>query len=109
MNAVRRIEELDLRSLHKLRLRAKRMRYTIEFTRSLYEVSPERVEEMLEQLGKLQSALGKLNDMASARTILTRIAVEAKADRKSVEPRITSGLSAIIAEIQTIEEGCQSI
>jgi triphosphatase len=107
MKAVRRIEEFDLRSLHKLRLRAKRMRYTIEFTRSLYEVSPERVEEMLKQLGKLQSALGKLNDMASARTILPRIAVEAKTDRKSVEPRITSGLSAIIAGNQERQKSKQ--
>jgi CHAD domain-containing protein len=62
---------------------------------------------MLKQLGKLQSALGKLNDMASARTILNRIAVETKADRKSVEPRITSGLSAIIAGNQERQKSKQ--
>jgi triphosphatase len=86
-----RVEELDLRSLHKLRLRAKRMRYTIEFTRSLYEANPERVEEMIKQLGKLQSAIGNLTDRASAKTLLSRIATEAKADPKSVKLAITTG------------------
>ena len=114
MKAVGRIEELDLRSLHKLRLRAKRMRYTIEFTRSLYEVNPKRVEGMLKQLGKLQSAIGNLTDMASAKTLLNRIAMEAKADPKSVKLTITSGSTAIAGdrkatEIQAIEEGCQSV
>jgi CHAD domain-containing protein len=98
MKAVRRIDDLDLRRLHKLRLRAKRMRYTIEFTRSLYEVGSKPIEGMLKQLGRLQSALGKLTDMASARTILSRIAVEAKADPKSVKLRITSGLTTIAGD-----------
>ena len=98
MKAVGRIDELDLRSLHKLRLRAKRMRYTIEFTRSLYEVNPERVEGMLKQLGKLQSSLGKLTDMASARTILSRIALEAKTGPKSVKLGITSRLNTIAGD-----------
>jgi triphosphatase len=98
MKAAKRIDDLDLRRLHKLRLRAKRMRYIIEFTRSLYEGSYKRIEGMLNQLGKLQSALGKLSDMASATTILSRIAVEAKADPKSVEPRITSGLTTIAGD-----------
>jgi triphosphatase len=98
MKAVRRIDDLDLRRLHKLRLRAKRMRYTIEFTRSLYEVSYKRIEGMLKQLGKLQSALGKLTDMASTRTILRRIAVEAKADPKSAKLRIPSRSTTIAGD-----------
>ena len=72
-------------------VRAKRMRYTIELTRGLHEANPRRVERLLKQLGKLQSALGQLNDLASARTILHRIAVEAKAGPKNVEARVTSG------------------
>ncbi|QHO75619.1 hypothetical protein ACH79_26255 [Bradyrhizobium sp. CCBAU 051011] len=62
MMAIRQIDKLDLRCLHKLRLRAKRMRYTIEFTRGLCEVNPNRVEGMLKQLGKLQAVLGQLTD-----------------------------------------------
>ena len=100
MKVVSRIDELGPRRLHKLRLRAKRLRYTIEFTSGLYDANPKRVEGMLRQLGKLQSTLGELNDMASARTILNRIAVEAKAHRKSVKPRITSGLTGVVPEIK---------
>ena len=97
MKAVKRIDELDLRGLHKLRLRAKRMRYTIEFTRNLYEVDRERIEATLKQLCKLQSALGKLTDMASARTILSRIVMEAKADPKSGKQTINSVLTTMAA------------
>lgn len=79
MTSVGEIEKLDLRRLHKVCLRAKRMRYTIEFTRSLYEVDLDRVDGMLRQLGKLQSALGKLTDMASVRNILKRVVLEVKA------------------------------
>ena len=94
--AVRQIDKLDLRRLHKLRLRAKRMRYTIEFTRSLYELNLNRVEGMLKQLGKLQTVLGKLADMASAKTILSRIVVEARIDTKSVKLSVPSALSTIV-------------
>ena len=89
MKPGRRIDELDLRRLHKLRLRAKRMRYTIELTRGLHKAK--RVERMLKELGKLQSALGQVNDVASARAILHRIASQANADLKNGELRVTSG------------------
>jgi triphosphatase len=98
MKTARRIDGLDLRRLHKLRLRAKRMRYTIESTRSLYEVNPKRVEGMLKQLGKLRTSLGKLTDTASARTISSRIALEAKTDPKSVKLGITSRLKTIAGD-----------
>jgi CHAD domain-containing protein len=89
MKPGRRIDELDLRRLHKLRLRAKRMRYTIELTRGLHKAK--RVERMLKELGKLQSALGQVNDVASARAILHRIASKANADLKNGESRVASG------------------
>jgi len=78
------------------------MRYTIEFTRSLYDEShPKRIERVLNELGKLQSALGTLNDVASARAMLDRIAQEAMADRKNgMKPRFTSGLRAMLTADQ---------
>ena len=91
MKPGRRIDELDLRRLHKLRLRAKRMRYTIELTRGLHKANPKPVKTLLEQLGQLQSALGQVNDVASARAILHRIASKANADLKNGELRVTSG------------------
>lgn len=91
-----RIEELDLQHLHKLRLRAKRMRYTIEFAGNLYDGHPRRVERVLEQLGKLQSALGELNDIASGKAILGRISATSKAETSSRKPRSMSGLTSRI-------------
>lgn len=109
MKPGRGIDELDLHRLHKLRLRAKRMRYTIEFTRGLYDNKshPKRVERVLNELGKLQAALGTLNDIASARAILDRIAPGAKADRKNGKLRITSGLKAMLATNQETEKSKQ--
>jgi triphosphatase len=109
MRGERRIEDLDLHRLHKLRLRAKRMRYTIDFTRSLYdnESNPKRVERLLRGLGKLQSALGTLNDIASAKAILDRIAVQPRAEHQNGKVTISSGLSTTIVGNQKIQKSKQ--
>jgi CHAD domain-containing protein len=72
----RRVEELDPRSLHKLRLRAKRMRYVIEFTESVFGdgKNSKRIDSALTSLKCLQSNLGALNDIASQKGIFDRIA-----------------------------------
>jgi CHAD domain-containing protein len=89
MKTGRRIEELNLRRLHKLRLRAKRMRYTIEFAKGLYdeESKRKRIEKVLEALGNLQSALGRLNDIVSGKAILERVAAERRLNRKNSKGR----------------------
>lgn len=109
MTPGRRIDELDLHRLHKLRLRAKRMRYTIEFTRDLYdnESNPRRIDRVVTELEKLQSTLGKLNDVASAKTMLDRIASGAKADRKNGKFRLMSGLKAMLAASQEMHQSKQ--
>jgi len=108
MTPGRRIDELDLHRLHKLRLRAKRMRYAIELTQGLYDNShPKRIERVLNELGKLQSALGTLNDIASAKAMLDRIAPEAKADRKNGKLRLTSGLKTMLTANQERQKGKQ--
>lgn len=96
MKAGRRIDELDLKHLHKLRLRAKRMRYTIEFARNLYEAHPARIQKTLKQLGRLQSALGNLNDIASAKAVLDRIAAESRTGPRSGKSSEMSGLTSRI-------------
>jgi triphosphatase len=89
MKTGRRIEELNLRRLHKLRLRAKRMRYTIEFAKGLYgkESKGKRIEKVLKTLGELQSALGTLNDIASGKAILERIAAERRFESRNSNRR----------------------
>jgi inorganic triphosphatase YgiF len=98
MKTGRRIEELNLRRLHKLRLRAKRMRYTIEFAKGIYdkESNRKRIDKVLTTLGNLQAALGRLNDIASGKAILERIAAERKFNRKNSKSRRTSRLATMI-------------
>jgi triphosphatase len=109
MRPGRRIDELDLHGLHKLRLRAKRMRYTIEFTRGLYDNKshPKRIERVRNELAKLQSTLGTLNDIASAKTILHRITHGTEAVHKNGKLRITSTLKAMVAANQETQKAKQ--
>jgi inorganic triphosphatase YgiF len=63
---LKKIETLDPRRRHKLRIAAKKLRYTDEFFASLYDRRGKRRQRLMQHraaLKSLQSALGKLNDM----------------------------------------------
>ncbi len=57
---------LDEMQRHDLRKRAKRLRYALEFSASLFE--PRRARRYLARLAGLQDALGELNDLSLARS-----------------------------------------
>lgn len=57
---------LDAARRHALRKRAKRLRYALEFSASLFE--SKRLRRYLRRLSALQSVLGELNDLAIARS-----------------------------------------
>ena len=63
------LERLDPERRHKLRIRAKRLRYGLEFFSSLYdgEKDQARQQAMLRTLRGLQDSLGMLNDLEVAR------------------------------------------
>jgi triphosphatase len=63
----RALQELNPRQRHKLRIRAKTLRYTVEFFASLFPGPgpKERRQEALAALKALQDALGALNDLAA--------------------------------------------
>ncbi len=64
----RRLQSLDPERRHKLRIRAKRLRYALEFFAGLYaDRREQRRRAMLAALRRLQDSLGALNDMAVAR------------------------------------------
>ncbi len=65
----RRFAVLDARGRHKLRIRAKRIRYVAEFFAPLFDEARGR-GRFLKRLKAMQSALGELNDVAVARTRL---------------------------------------
>jgi inorganic triphosphatase YgiF len=61
------LQRLDPERRHKLRIRAKRLRYALEFFSGLYEGDKDRLKVMLETLKGLQDGLGVLNDVEVAR------------------------------------------
>ncbi len=54
-------EEAPPETLHALRIAAKKLRYLLEFFRSLYP--PAEIAEVIKELKKLQDALGNFNDL----------------------------------------------
>ena len=67
--AARSHEEGDL---HRLRISLKKLRYTAEFFAPLY--LKKKVKRYLSQLKRLQDSLGRLNDIAHARAVITQLA-----------------------------------
>lgn len=63
----RRLRSLDPEQRHKLRIRAKRWRYALEFFSGLYDQDRARLKAMLDRLKALQDGLGALNDLKVAR------------------------------------------
>jgi CHAD domain-containing protein len=80
MRSGRHIKKLDRHHLHKLRLRAKRMRYAIECVEQLYpdRKSRNRMDKMAAALRRLQSSLGGMNDLAIAGDIFDAIMKDSK-------------------------------
>lgn len=72
LKAGRDLEHADPRQLHRLRLRAKRMRYAAGFFAALYRRRKQRRRRkaMVERLTDLQSHLGDLNDLTVAAALL---------------------------------------
>jgi CHAD domain-containing protein len=66
------LRELSVRQRHKLRIRAKRLRYATEFFAgtSPGETSGKRRQESLTALKDMQDALGALNDLATRHALI---------------------------------------
>lgn len=67
LKRARRWAQLDERGRHKLRIRAKRLRYCAELFQGLFPNHPRRRKSFLGSLKAMQGCLGDLNDIASAR------------------------------------------
>lgn len=70
----RRIEELDARERHELRIKLKKLRYGLDFFRSLF--GKRATNKFLERLSDLQDTLGRLNDAAVAHALVKEILAE---------------------------------
>jgi triphosphatase len=63
----KRLKALDPERRHKLRIRAKRWRYALEFFSGLYPKKRDEMKAMLDTLRAMQDGLGALNDLKVAR------------------------------------------
>jgi CHAD domain-containing protein len=68
----KRLRELTPADRHQTRLAAKKLRYAAEFFAPLYRGA--RATRYIDALSRLQSALGKLNDFATAERLLDELA-----------------------------------
>lgn len=94
----------DLAALHRVRLEAKKLRYTTEFFHSLYPAK--RVKPVLKQLGRIQDELGSLNDSRTAYRLLEEARVHAALNADFGKP-LTERAAGIVTGWQAaaIERG----
>jgi CHAD domain-containing protein len=78
----KRFDELTPSQRHKLRIALKKLRYTIEFLRSLFDKS--KVKAFMRLLTPLQDDLGKINDVRTARELVTEVARQANEHRDAI-------------------------
>ena len=65
------IASMDEGTRHRVRIQSKKMRYAVEFVQGLYPHARAAEKQFASAIEDLQESLGKLNDMATARTIAT--------------------------------------
>ncbi len=74
--AGRDLSAMDELTRHELRIQAKKLRYALEFLRGLYPHAHATEKCLAIAVGELQESLGKLNDMATAKTLAAAPAEE---------------------------------
>jgi inorganic triphosphatase YgiF len=86
------LEPLSPEERHKLRIKMKKIRYGVDFFRSLYPAkAKDELDQFLTQVKKIQDALGALNDFVAHEKLASQAALEAPpADRRA--RAFTSGL-----------------
>lgn len=87
----KRLTDLDPQQRHKLRIKVKKIRYAVDFFKSLYrDRDQNELTDFSDRLKQLQSALGSLNDFMAHRELATEAALTAPpANRRALA--FTSG------------------
>lgn len=74
----KRLTDLDPQQRHKLRINVKKLRYAVDFFKSLYrDRDQNELTDFSDRLKQLQSALGSLNDFMAHRELATEAALTA--------------------------------
>jgi triphosphatase len=88
--AGRQIGKLDADQRHRVRIRAKKLRYAADFFRGLY--APSSVRPYLDRIEGIQEVLGTLNDAEVARRLVAALAEEAGRDMRPATEDLTRWL-----------------
>jgi triphosphatase len=94
---LRKLDRLDVRQRHNLRIGIKKLRYATEFFSSQYSDAKKRRRAFAKVLEKLQSALGKLNDIQVHKVLTGKILAQKGARR---EERRNMSLAIVLLEVQ---------
>uniref|UniRef100_UPI003BA9715C CYTH and CHAD domain-containing protein n=1 Tax=Stappia sp. TaxID=1870903 RepID=UPI003BA9715C len=81
-----RLDELNLEERHDMRKALKKLRYTLEFFRPVFDRKT--LKPFLSRLKRLQDVFGYLNDVVMAHTLVRLVAEEAEGD---TEPTLAAG------------------
>jgi triphosphatase len=102
-NQGKHLRDLDEQRRHKLRIRAKKLRYAIEFFTDVFpgERNEKRRDAALSSLKDLQSALGDLNDIAARETLMAGVA---DPNKKNPDERIGGRLPFVAGVIYGSQE-----
>jgi CHAD domain-containing protein len=92
---------LPTEALHRLRIEIKKLRYAVEFFRSLY--APDEVAGFLQAVKKLQDCLGGLNDAVVAHRLLQDLAGGAEDPARVLDADAVRAIEA--AQAEKIETG----
>jgi inorganic triphosphatase YgiF len=93
----RHLASLEPDQVHELRIRAKKLRYTTEFFRSLYADGKEskRLKRFVSEMQGLQDALGSYNDMTVRRKLFVEFTAGTQAKRN---PQVAFAAGQIVGE-----------
>lgn len=89
-------------ALHDLRIECKKLRYGIEFFRSLYP--PRQIDPLVKSLKKLQDNLGDFNDYEVQRDKLSGFAVEMLEESKAAEASTLLAMGRLVAFLAEAQE-----
>ena len=94
-------EETPAEAIHDLRIDCKKLRYLLEFFKSLYEASE--VEPRIKALKKLQDNLGDFNDLEVQRHALRDFARQMEAEGKA--PALTLlAMGELVADLRRLQD-----
>jgi triphosphatase len=94
---LQKLDRLDVRQRHNLRIAIKKLRYAMEFFSSQYSDAKKGRKAFAKVLGKLQSALGKLNDIQVHGGLTAKIVAQKGAPR---EERREASLAVDLLEVR---------